>query len=126
MKEQHNERSPLTAAYVPEQGIDLRARQYHAAFCTVLPAEDSAAAETRTVRRPAATPALPLVSAKRGRCGGPNRLPGLRTAVRPWTLDNGTLKKPDPTWFRSLVTKKRGEAPEYPIITSYDLETYHA
>lgn len=36
-------------------------------------------------------------------------------------LRNGTLRQPDPKAFRALVTKKRGNSSEYPLINSGDL-----
>ena len=36
-------------------------------------------------------------------------------------LEDGTLQKPDPKWFRDLVARKRGNSTEYPVITSDDL-----
>ena len=36
-------------------------------------------------------------------------------------FEKGTLKKPDPIWFRDLVKRKRGSSTEYPVITHFDL-----
>jgi hypothetical protein len=41
------------------------------------------------------------------------------TAMRLFEL--GSLKKPDPEWFRNLVRQKRGDSADYPLITSFDL-----
>jgi len=49
-------------------------------------------------------------------CGG-DRLAGTAMAL----LEDGTLQKPDPKWFRDLVARKRGNSTEYPVITSDDL-----
>jgi hypothetical protein len=50
------------------------------------------------------------------KCGG-YRLAGTAIAL----LENGSLEKPDPKWFRDLVSRKRGKSTEYPVITSGDL-----
>ena len=50
------------------------------------------------------------------KCGG-YRLAGTAIAL----LENGTLQKPDPKRFRDLVSRKRGNSTEYPVITSGDL-----
>lgn len=49
-------------------------------------------------------------------CGG-YRLAG--TAIT--LFEKGTLKRPDPAWFRDLVQRKRGKSTEYPVITPGDL-----
>jgi hypothetical protein len=51
---------------------------------------------------------------------GEYRLAGTAFAL----LENGTLEKPDPAWFKDLVARRRAGSPDYPIITSYDLETH--
>jgi hypothetical protein len=50
------------------------------------------------------------------RCGG-YRLAGTVITL----FENGTLKKPDAERFREIVRRKRGNSPEYPVITSDDL-----
>ncbi len=50
------------------------------------------------------------------RCGG-YRLSG--TAIT--LFEKGTLQKPDTTWFRDLVQRKRGNSTEYPVIAETDL-----
>ena len=50
------------------------------------------------------------------KCGG-YRLAGTAIAL----LENGTLQKPDPGWFRALVQRKRGDSMDYPVISAGDL-----